>query len=329
MTVKHLDLRLRTAQHCMYGSGKFVMAPKLIIGYTPKLLINPFVSNLTYASIKQTIVQNVTVDVNFVLDYAPNKKRHIKNADACLAEASFDQLPVNTPYPNSHCLVAYTQYCQKRFNELLWPLDVDLPECLRKTGYDRRNGNRPADLTNMAPFLVLRVHERWHIYGDEFVVNREFPVSLSREGYLTMGDENQAMYHKVQRHWEPSAGFEYQVTKSADGRNELISHFKTFDTSLPALLLANFDGALTKYPVNTDLINRDANYELTCGLDTAARTINHQTDCAIYFPVEKCVYYDSELLSLNNQYGHLAKHEAISPQPFAWLVRSDWKPVAD
>jgi hypothetical protein len=324
----HLQMRLRASQHAMYGSGKTVLEPKLIIGYTPKLLVDPFLSNLGYSTLKKSIAQNINVDVNLILDYSQNKKKHLKNPKPCLAEASFEHLDVNTPYPNNHYLVGYVQYHQKRLNEILWPLDIDLEECLRKTGYDRKNGNRPADLLSMVPFLVLRVHERWHIYDNDFVINREYPVSLLRDGYAVSGNEDQAMYHKVQRHWELSDGFERHALMSSDKKLELISQYKTFDKTLPALLLANFDGTLSKYPVADDLTNGDSNDHLHCGLDKPLLYSDFRLGHAIYFPKEQCVYYDSELLSLNNQYGHLARQSAIVPQTFAWLVKTDWKPVS-
>lgn len=324
--MNHLQTRLRTAQHVMYGSGKKLLEPKLIIGYTSKLLIDPHLSELGYSTVKKSIIKNISVDINLVLDYSQNKKKHVKNAEPCLAEASFENLSVNTPYPDGHFLVAYVRHHQKRFNEVLWPLDIDLKECLRKTGYDRKNGDRPRDLMSMTPFLALRVHERWHIYNNDFVINKEFPVSLLHFGYVRAGNDKQAMYHKVQRHWEESDGFDKHVMTSADNKLDLISQYKTFDKSLPALLLANFDGALIKYPVKDDFADVDPSCELHCGLDESVSHDNFQMGHAIYFPKEQSVYYDSQLLSLNNQYGHLVTQSEIVPQPFAWLVQSNWEP---
>lgn len=323
--MNHLQTRLWAAQHVMYGSGEKLLEPKLIIGYTPKLLIDPHLSELGYSTVKKSIIKNISVDINLVLDYSQNKKKHVDKAEAYLAEARFDHLSVNTPYPNDHYLVAYVRHHQKRFNEVLWPLDIDLKECLRKTGYDRKNGNRPTDLMSMTPFLVLRVHERWHIYNNDFVINKEFPVSLLHAECVRTGNDKQAMYHKVQRHWEESDGFNKHITTSSDNKLDLISQHKTFDKSLPALLLANFDGSLIKCPVENDFTDVDPAYDLHCGLDELVPYDDFRMRDAIYFPKEQSVYYDSELLSLNNQYGHLVKQSEIVPQTFAWLVQLNWE----
>lgn len=319
----NLQTRLQASQTVMHGLHKMPTEPKLIIGYTPKLLVDPYLPDLGYAAIRKSMLKHITVDVALTLDYSQNKKKQV--ADACLAAASFENLSVNTPYPNKHYLVGYVPYHQKRLNEILWGLDVDLKECLRKTGYDRKNGKRSTDLSTMTPFLRLNVQEKWHIYEDTFTINREFPVSLLRDGYAENGDEQQALYHKVQRHWEVSDGFELRLLTSSDRKSQLVTSYQTVDKTLPALLLANFDGSLIKLAVKTDL--KDADDSVVCGLDEQNRPLDAMRDYAIYFPRHDCVAYANELLACDES-SHLIKQFKIAPQAFAWSVKSTWEPLS-
>lgn len=51
--------------------------PKLIIGYTPKLLVDPYLPDLGYASIRKSMLKHITVDVALTLDYSQNKKSRL------------------------------------------------------------------------------------------------------------------------------------------------------------------------------------------------------------------------------------------------------------
>lgn len=331
--MKNLETRLRASVAAMVNSMVTLSQPKLIVGYAPRLFIDPFIKNYE-TKYKSNLINHISLSVNMCLDYAPEKRKVLNdNSSSQLSlHAFFPDLKVNTPFLNKRYLVAYTELSNKRFNELLWPVDVSLAECLRRTGYGRKNGARATDLTRMVPFLQLTITENWIIDGMLYVVNKVVPISLvpAYASRLHITDQT-SLYFKVNRHWEKRASFTAKSVTSSDGHNTLVGAYTDLKPDAPDLLLFQFDGSLTRCPIikDVDLPNAKRYNSMSFGLDQDVNdTCISRAVCPEYFPRNNELYYDHELMTVANGLRQKPSHDVvypnIAPQWFGLGVDYNW-----